>query len=69
MAIVENGGGILRNVSSQIALREDYRQILRQHGCLQVCASGNMLLTNITEVLTLSRVYICTYYIVIIGIG
>ncbi|XP_035829044.1 uncharacterized protein LOC101860060 isoform X1 [Aplysia californica] len=36
MAIVENGGGILRNVSSQIALREDYRQVLRQHGCLQI---------------------------------
>ncbi|KAK0067857.1 adenomatous polyposis coli protein [Biomphalaria pfeifferi] len=36
LAIVENGGGILRNVSSQIAIREDYRLILRQSGCLQI---------------------------------
>lgn len=35
-AIIENGGGILRNVSSHIAVREDFRQILRQHGCLQI---------------------------------
>lgn len=38
-AIVENGGGILRNVSSQIAMREDYRRILRQKGCLQILLS------------------------------
>ncbi|XP_025084132.1 adenomatous polyposis coli protein-like isoform X3 [Pomacea canaliculata] len=38
-AIVENGGGILRNVSSQIAVREDYRRILRQKGCLQLLLS------------------------------
>ncbi|GFS00320.1 adenomatous polyposis coli [Elysia marginata] len=36
LAIVENGGGILRNVSSQVAIREDYRQILRSSGCLQL---------------------------------
>ncbi|GFO31868.1 adenomatous polyposis coli [Plakobranchus ocellatus] len=36
LAIVENGGGILRNVSSQVAIREDYRQILRNNGCLQL---------------------------------
>lgn len=36
LSIVENGGGILRNVSSQIAIREDYRKILRKHGCLQI---------------------------------
>ncbi|XP_012285915.1 uncharacterized protein LOC105702713 isoform X2 [Orussus abietinus] len=36
MAIVENAGGILRNVSSHIAVREDYRCILRERGCLQV---------------------------------
>jgi len=35
-AIIENGGGILRNVSSHIAVREDYRTVLRQHGCLQI---------------------------------
>lgn len=35
-AIVENSGGILRNISSQIAVREDYREILRNHNCLQV---------------------------------
>ncbi|XP_037076609.1 adenomatous polyposis coli protein 2-like, partial [Pollicipes pollicipes] len=34
LAIVENGGGILRNISSHIAVREDYRQVLRQHGCI-----------------------------------
>ncbi|XP_049945823.1 uncharacterized protein LOC126427981 [Schistocerca serialis cubense] len=35
LAIVENAGGILRNISSHIAVREDYRQILREHNCLQ----------------------------------
>ena len=35
-AIVENAGGILRNVSSHIAVREDYRAIVREKGCLQV---------------------------------
>lgn len=36
LAIIENGGGILRNVSSHIAVREDYRAILRRHNCLQM---------------------------------
>lgn len=36
LAIVENAGGILRNVSSHVAVREDYRSILRERGCLQV---------------------------------
>lgn len=36
LAIVENSGGILRNISSQIAVREDYREILRNHNCLQI---------------------------------
>ncbi|XP_067659901.1 adenomatous polyposis coli protein-like isoform X2 [Haliotis asinina] len=36
LAIIENGGGILRNVSSHIAVREDYRKVLRQHSCLQL---------------------------------
>uniref|UniRef100_T1J0P6 Adenomatous polyposis coli protein n=1 Tax=Strigamia maritima TaxID=126957 RepID=T1J0P6_STRMM len=36
LAIIENGGGILRNISSQIAVREDYRSVLRQHNCLQI---------------------------------
>ncbi|XP_063992460.1 adenomatous polyposis coli protein-like isoform X2 [Diachasmimorpha longicaudata] len=36
LAIVENAGGILRNVSSHIAVREDYRLIVRDRGCLQV---------------------------------
>ncbi|KAF7202926.1 hypothetical protein G4P62_016103 [Nothobranchius furzeri] len=35
LAIIESGGGILRNVSSLIATREEYRQILRDHNCLQ----------------------------------
>lgn len=36
LAIVENAGGILRNVSSHVAVREDYRSIVRERGCLQV---------------------------------
>lgn len=36
LSIIENCGGILRNISSHIAVREDYRAILRQHGCLQI---------------------------------
>lgn len=36
LAIIENGGGILRNVSSQIAIREDYRQTLRKLDCLKI---------------------------------
>lgn len=39
LAIIENGGGILRNVSSHIAVREDYRAILRKHKCLQTLLS------------------------------
>lgn len=35
LSIIENGGGILRNVSSHIAVREDYRAVLRKHKCLQ----------------------------------
>uniref|UniRef100_A0A3P8UJ35 APC regulator of WNT signaling pathway 2 n=1 Tax=Cynoglossus semilaevis TaxID=244447 RepID=A0A3P8UJ35_CYNSE len=35
LAIIESGGGILRNVSSLVATREDYRKILRDHNCLQ----------------------------------
>jgi hypothetical protein len=36
LAIIENSGGILRNISSQIAVRDDYREVLRRHNCLQV---------------------------------
>ncbi len=36
LAIIENGGGILRNISSHIAVREDYRIVLRQHDCLHI---------------------------------
>ncbi|KAK7889164.1 hypothetical protein WMY93_024724 [Mugilogobius chulae] len=36
LAIIESGGGILRNVSSLVATREDYRQVLRDHSCLQI---------------------------------
>ncbi|XP_060734953.1 adenomatous polyposis coli protein 2 [Tachysurus vachellii] len=35
LAIIESGGGILRNVSSLIATRDDYRQVLRDNNCLQ----------------------------------
>ncbi|XP_075231936.1 uncharacterized protein LOC142330508 isoform X3 [Lycorma delicatula] len=34
LAIVESAGGILRNISSHIAVREDYRSILREQNCL-----------------------------------
>lgn len=36
LKIIENAGGILRNVSSHIAIREHYRQILREHNCLAI---------------------------------
>ncbi|CAG9858226.1 unnamed protein product [Phyllotreta striolata] len=36
LAIIENSGGILRNISSQVAVREDYRAVLREHNCLQI---------------------------------
>ncbi|NXK00817.1 APC protein, partial [Corythaixoides concolor] len=35
LAIIESGGGILRNISSLIATNEDHRQILRENSCLQ----------------------------------
>lgn len=35
LVVIENCGGILRNISSHIAVYEEYRQILRQHNCLQ----------------------------------
>lgn len=34
LAIIESGGGILRNVSSLIATNQAHRQILREHSCL-----------------------------------
>lgn len=34
-SVIENGGGILRNISSHIALCEEYRAVLRKHRCLQ----------------------------------
>src|SRR6218665_232627 len=36
LAVVENGGGILRNISSRIAVCEEYRTVLRQHDCLRI---------------------------------
>ncbi|KAL0271178.1 UNVERIFIED_CONTAM: hypothetical protein PYX00_008355 [Menopon gallinae] len=36
LAVVENAGGILRNISSHIAVREDYRQILRDNNCFEI---------------------------------
>lgn len=36
LSIVENAGGILRNVSSHIAVNEDFRKILRQQNCLGI---------------------------------
>lgn len=34
LAVTENAGGILRNVSSHVAVRDDYRAVLRRAGCL-----------------------------------
>lgn len=34
LTIIENSGGILRNVSSHIAIRDDYRAVLREKNCL-----------------------------------
>lgn len=49
-SIMENSGGILRNISSQIAVREDYREILRKQDCLQVLLqqlkSSNVTVVN-----------------------
>lgn len=36
LTIIENAGGILRNVSSHIAVKESYRKILRQRNCLGI---------------------------------
>lgn len=36
ICIIENAGGILRNVSSHIAVKEAYRVILRQRNCLGI---------------------------------
>lgn len=36
MAVVENAGGILRNISSHIAMHEKYRVILRHKNCLAI---------------------------------
>lgn len=36
LTIIENAGGILRNVSSHIAVKEDYRKILRKRNCLGI---------------------------------
>lgn len=34
LTIIENAGGVLRNISSLIAIRTDYREILRKKHCL-----------------------------------
>ncbi|KAI5698859.1 hypothetical protein M8J75_012831 [Diaphorina citri] len=34
MTIVENAGGVMRNISSHISVKENYRAILREHQCL-----------------------------------
>ncbi|XP_077993311.1 adenomatous polyposis coli protein-like [Glandiceps talaboti] len=49
MTVVENAGGILRNVSSHIATREDYRQTLRDHNCLHVLL-GHLASPSLTTV-------------------
>ena len=36
MAVIENAGGILRNISSHIATKEEYRAILRRKDCFNI---------------------------------
>lgn len=36
LSIIENAGGILHNVSSHIAVNEEFRKILRQRNCLSI---------------------------------
>lgn len=36
LTVIENGGGVLRNVSSQVALKEPLRATLRSTGCYRV---------------------------------
>ncbi|KAK2726017.1 hypothetical protein QYM36_000472, partial [Artemia franciscana] len=36
VSIVENGGGILRNISNHIAMKEELRQVLRRNNCISV---------------------------------
>ena len=36
ITIVENGGGILRNISSHIVVNEEYREILRKHNTIAI---------------------------------
>jgi len=35
LSVIENAGGILRNISSHVAVRDDHRAVLRRAGCLQ----------------------------------
>ncbi|XP_078360243.1 uncharacterized protein LOC144644596 [Oculina patagonica] len=39
ISVVESSGGILRNLSSHIAVRPDYRKTLRDCGCFQIMLS------------------------------
>lgn len=39
ISVVESSGGILRNLSSHIAVRQEYRQVLRENGCFHTLLS------------------------------
>jgi adenomatosis polyposis coli protein len=39
ISVIESSGGILRNLSSHIAVRPEYRQILRDNGCFHTLLS------------------------------
>ena len=39
LSVIESSGGILRNLSSHVALRADYRKVLRENGCFQTLLS------------------------------
>lgn len=36
LSVVESAGGILRNLSSHVAVKPEYRAILRENGCFQI---------------------------------
>lgn len=50
LVIVELSSGIIKNISNQIAVRDDYREILRKHNCLQrllrLLKSPNVAIVN-----------------------
>lgn len=52
LAIVENAGGILRNISSHIAVREDYRYEFTSHyGKIMNCVTKGLQILYVMSIL------------------